>query len=60
MKFYECDINDVDFTATALKGIDISTCTFDNLTVSLDSLNGCEVSSEQAIGFAMLLGLKVK
>ncbi|MEH7355139.1 pentapeptide repeat-containing protein, partial [Neobacillus drentensis] len=42
------------------KGIDISTCTFDRLNVAFESLTGCEVSPEQAIGFATLLGLKVK
>lgn len=58
--FQESDLNDVDFSQTSLKGIDISTCKFKRLQVTPESLNGCEVSTEQAIGFASLLGLKVK
>jgi uncharacterized protein YjbI with pentapeptide repeats len=53
-------LNDVDFTNTILKGVDISTCTFEQINVSPESLVGCEVSSNQAIGFSRLLGLKIK
>lgn len=45
---------------TALKGVDPSNSTFQQLSVSLEDLKGCEVSSEQAIGFAALMGLKIK
>ncbi|MGV7001957.1 hypothetical protein ACWA2C_25180 [Priestia megaterium] len=60
MNFSYCDINGVDFTQTILKGIDISTCTYEQLNVTLESLRGCEVSPNQAIGFSKLLGLNVK
>ncbi|WP_379320645.1 pentapeptide repeat-containing protein [Paenibacillus puldeungensis] len=58
--FNDTDINDVDFTQTSLKGIDLSTCTYERINVTFPSLQGCEVSPEQAIGFSKLLGLKVK
>jgi len=60
VSFNRCDLNDIDFTQTILQGIDISTCTFEQINVSLESLIGCEVSSDQAIGFSKLLGLKIK
>ncbi|WP_342670991.1 hypothetical protein [Peribacillus loiseleuriae] len=50
----------MNFARTSLKGIDISSSTFQRLNVSLEDLDGCEVPSEQAIGFAAILGLKIK
>ena len=50
----------MNFAGTPLKGIDISSSTYQSLSVSLEDLTGCEVSPEQAIGFAAMLGLKIK
>ena len=58
--FKECDINEASFERTPLKGIDLRSCTFDRLNVSINDLAGCEVTSNQAIGFARLLGLIIK
>jgi uncharacterized protein YjbI with pentapeptide repeats len=56
----KCDINEANFERTPLKGMDLSSCTFDRLNVSMSDLAGCAVTSDQAIGFARLLGLIIK
>ena len=58
--FENCELNEVNFTGTALTGIDLSSNTYEQLTVSLDQMQNCTVSSEQAIGFAKSLGLIIK
>ena len=60
MVYHECNLNEVNFIGTALKGVDLSNSSFQQLSVSLENLKGCEVSTEQAIGFAVLMGLKIK
>ncbi|WP_318263861.1 hypothetical protein [Peribacillus simplex] len=60
MKFETCRLNEVNFSRTPLKGIDISSSTFQRITVSPEDLKGCEVSPDQAIVFAAMLGLKIK
>lgn len=67
--FYECllqktifhhnDLNEANFGNTPLKGIDLRTNTFQRLQITLPELEGCMVTSEQAIGFARLLGLQI-
>ena len=58
--FDGCTLNDANFHQTSLKGIDLSNSSFDRLTVSIDSLRGCTITPNQAIGFASMLGLIVK
>ncbi|WP_453890453.1 hypothetical protein [Virgibacillus necropolis] len=53
-------MDEANFARTPLKGIDISNITFSSLNVTLEDLKGCEVSPDQAIGFATMLGLKIK
>lgn len=60
IKFDDCELNKGDFYQTSLKGIDLSTCTYEILNVTPESLDGCIVSADQAIGFSKLLGLHVK
>ena len=43
-----------------LKGMDLSTNTYEQLTVTMEKLADCTVSNEQAIGFAKSLGLIIK
>ncbi|WP_078596695.1 pentapeptide repeat-containing protein [Evansella clarkii] len=59
LSFLKCDINDVNYTGTSLEEVDLSTCEFERLHVSLDKLTGCTVTAEQAVGFAKALGLKI-
>ncbi|MBY0134323.1 hypothetical protein H0177_29410 [Bacillus cereus] len=49
-----------NLAGVVLKGVDLSTCLFDNITISLGKLQGCIISTEQAIGFSKLLGVIVK
>jgi len=58
--FNTCELDGVNFTDTSLAKIDLSTCTYGDLTVTVDKLDGCTVSTEQAIGFAKSLGLLIK
>src|SRR5690625_3016501 len=60
VSFDQSDLNDVNFFNTPLKGIDLSPAQFERLSVSLEDLAGCEVSKDQAIGFAAMIGLKIK
>ncbi len=43
-----------------LKGMNFNSCAFERLTASFDKLEGCIVTSEQAIGFSKLLGSVLK
>jgi len=58
--FDTCDLDKANLSGTPLKGIDLSNSTFQMLTLSLEDLYGCEVSTDQAIGFSKLLGLVIK
>ena len=60
VEFDSCSLDEANFDQTSLKGIDISSSTFDTLTVSVNDLRGCKVSPYQAIQFASLLGLIIK
>lgn len=55
-----CELTGISFTGTSLKGIDLSSCHFEQITVDLDNVEGAIVNKEQALGFLQLLGLKVK
>ncbi len=58
--FDTCQITGTNFIRSPLKGVDISSSHFDTLTVGLENVSGCTVSTHQAIQFASLLGLKIK
>jgi len=60
VELQKCDLDGANFDQTSLKGIDISSSAFDTITVSIESLKGCKVSSYQAIQFATLMGLIIK
>ena len=59
VSYEKCELDGANFTETALKNIDLSSNTYEQLTVSLEKLADCTVSTEQAIGFAKSLGLKI-
>ena len=60
MEFDSCELDGANFTETSLATIDLSSCTYEQVTVSVDKLAGCTVSTEQALGFAKSLGLVIK
>ncbi|WP_141499625.1 pentapeptide repeat-containing protein [Paenibacillus luteus] len=55
----EVNIDQVQLSQTKLGGIDISTCEFNGLGVSLEDLRRCVISPAQAITFATIFGLVV-
>lgn len=60
IEFQHCNINEANLEETKLAGVDLSSCTFETLTVGINSLKGCTVSAQQATLLASLLGLIVK
>jgi uncharacterized protein YjbI with pentapeptide repeats len=43
VKFYHCDLNEINFARTPLKGVDISSSTYQRITVLVEDLVGCVV-----------------
>ncbi|GIN61815.1 hypothetical protein J27TS8_18080 [Robertmurraya siralis] len=60
MEFHECQLEGANFSETSLKGVDISTSTFEQLIIDMKDMRGCKVSTYQALQFASLLGLIIK
>ena len=60
VEFQSCNLDESNFYNTSLKGVDISSSTFDSLIISFDELKGCKVSPSQAIYFASLMGLVIQ
>ena len=58
--FDNCDLSEARFVDTPLKCIDISSSHFESLSIKREDLEGCIVSSVQAIQMAALMGLVVK
>lgn len=48
------------FTETDLANIDLSSNQYDRIDVTIEKLRNCIVSERQAIGFAKLLGIRLK
>ncbi|TDQ40852.1 pentapeptide repeat-containing protein [Aureibacillus halotolerans] len=55
----ECLLDEANFSQVDLGAMNLSNSSFERLTVTLDKLVGCTVSSEQAIGFAKMIGLRL-
>lgn len=55
-QFDACDLDGANFIGTSLFNMDISTCTFEDMHVSLDKLKGCRIAPAHAITFARALG----
>lgn len=68
-QFFDCQFKDVlfvknvldhaSFIETNLANIDLSTNEYDTIEVTIDKLQNCIVSKQQAIGFAKLLGIQI-
>jgi len=59
-EFTGCDMNDVNCVVTSLKGVDLSSNSFENIQVTIEKLAGCKVSEHQALAFARQLGLEIE
>lgn len=60
VRLHEINIDKAQFSSTPLRDIDISTCEFHNLGITLEDLQGCIISPPQAILFTKIFGLVVK
>ncbi|CAM3235827.1 pentapeptide repeat-containing protein [Filibacter tadaridae] len=60
VRFKLCKMDNINFMETELNGVDLSESTYDRIEVTLPKIAGCIVSTDQAIGFARVLGLSVK
>ena len=58
--FASISLNAQTSVKTALKAIDISSCRFERISVTLEDLKGAVVSEEQALDFVVMLGLIIK
>lgn len=53
------NLEDASFYQTPLKHCDISQAFFKSIQVNKEDLFGCKVSREQALQFAILMGLEI-
>lgn len=60
MIYGACKLDQVTFTGTPMKGLDLSDCEFDALVLTLEDLAGCVIAPHQAATFAGLMGLIIK
>ncbi|WP_422784836.1 pentapeptide repeat-containing protein [Sporolactobacillus laevolacticus] len=60
INFGQSNIDKAQFLTTKLEGIDLSSCSFQSIAVTVECLSGCIISPEQAAIFAKALGLIVK
>ncbi len=58
----KCDLAGVSFFRTPLKGLDLSTCDIDGITVSetFSELRGLAVGAHQTVELIRLLGVRVE
>lgn len=61
VRLEETDLTRIDVFGTSLSGIDVSTCAFSAPVLSGDyrELRGAQVSAEQAMDIALLLGVRI-
>ena len=60
VSFAGCNLDRVQFSATKLAGIDLSTCHFYQLALTLNDLRGCIIAPAQAITLAAIFGVVIK
>lgn len=59
MTFHECRLDECNFEETRLKGIDLRSCEFSYILYSPHLVKGLKIRSDQAIIFAIQMGLEV-
>lgn len=60
IEFEKCDLTESRFIDTSLSGVDISASYFESMSIKREDLEGCIVSSLQAVQMVTLMGLVVK
>lgn len=61
LKFDQVDLTRAEFFHTSLKGVDLSGCLIEGITVSesFSELRGLKIDASQALDIALLLGVKI-
>ena len=60
VSFAGCNIDRVQLTGTKLAGIDLSTCQFNQMALTLNDLRGCIVAPAQVVTLATIFGVVIK
>jgi uncharacterized protein YjbI with pentapeptide repeats len=60
LSFNNCDVNQIDFLDTRMKGIDLSKATFDDLIVNPELIAGLKINPWQAGQIVAMLGVIVE
>ncbi|MDF2636439.1 MAG: hypothetical protein K0R78_3313, partial [Pelosinus sp.] len=55
--FSNSSLEQIQLSGTKLAGIDLSSCEFRQIGVTIEDMQGCIVSPQQAVGFSKLFGL---
>ncbi|WP_197470757.1 pentapeptide repeat-containing protein [Anaerosporomusa subterranea] len=58
--FSNSSLDQIQLSGTKLAGIDLSSCEFRQIGVTIEDVQGCIVSPQQAVGFSKLFGLIIK
>jgi uncharacterized protein YjbI with pentapeptide repeats len=58
--FTRCNMDQAYMIGSKLTGVDLSDCTFDQLNVEIQDLDGCIISSHQASSFVGLMGMIIR
>jgi len=57
--FSNSSLDQIQLSGTKLAGIDLSSCAFRQISVTMEDVQGCIISPQQAVGFSKLFGLIV-
>lgn len=57
--FQDCDLTSTQILQMPMEGLDMTTCTLDNLRIDPHDLRGMRVSALQALQFCAMLGLRI-
>ena len=60
MSFLSSNLQQVEFSGTTLKGIDLTSSEIDGMGARIEDLNGVIVSTDQAASLSRLMGVIVK
>lgn len=58
--FSHSRLDQIQLSGTKLAGIDLSSCEFSHIGITIEDVQGCIVSPQQAVGFSKLFGLIIK
>ena len=57
--FFQCDLTSAMIRGVSMKGMDMTTCTLDGISIDPNDLRGMRVTALQALMFSRMLGLEI-